>query len=330
MTEGIVEQLLFEPEELLPEAWRHLDSGPLNTFNPGLERSADGTWILAYRVVGADGRRRIGICRLDARFRVITGSIRALSDELVFRRPNSYPQVTLEWFADPRLVRLRGRLFVYWNSGWHEPCNHQFIQEVDETHLRPLGTARELLLVGAERRKLEKNWMLFEHGGRVLLIYSVQPHRVLECELTGTGDIACREIASAEWIPESYPACHGGLRGGAPPQLAEGRLWSICHTVHDGPEGYVYRAAAYAFSPAAPFAPILAPVTPLTLHRGPLPARRHPPLNPAVAEVIYPCGVQRTKDEWVVTWGLNDERCALTLLAHSALVATTVSAQPIR
>ena len=47
----------------------------------------------------------------------------------------------LPWtrFADPRLYRLAGRLFVYWNSGWHEPQNHQFLQELDPVSLRPVG-----------------------------------------------------------------------------------------------------------------------------------------------------------------------------------------------
>lgn len=330
MTGGISQQVLFEPEELLPAAWSSLTAGPLHTFNPGLERSADGHWILAYRIVGSDGRRRIGICRLDRDFRILPGSASPLSDSLVFPKPNPYAAVALDWFADPRLLRLQGRLFVYWNSGWHEPRNHQFLQELDEATLRPLGTARELLLDGAERRKLEKNWMLFGHAGRTLAVYSVQPHRVLECDLGGDGDILCRDIASVDWSPADYPACHGGLRGGAPPRPADGMLWSLCHTVHDGPEGYNYRAAAYAFRPEPPFAPTRAPVRPIELWKGTLPARRHPRLNPAVAEVVYPCGVHRDGENWVVTSGLNDERCVLTVLKQAAFTAATapVDARP--
>ena len=325
MNGPISRQILFDPQELLPDAWSKLTAGPLHTFNPGLERSADGNWILAYRVVGADGRRRIGICRLDPDFRIIPGSASPLSDTLVFHQPNSYPAVALEWFADPRLLRLRGRLFVYWNSGWHEPRNHQFLQEIDETTLRPIGKARELVLEGAERRKLEKNWMLFGHAGRTLAVYSVQPHRVLECDLEGAGDIVCREIAAVEWSLPGYPTCHGGLRGGAPPRPADGLLWSFCHTVHDGPEGYDYRAAVYAFRPESPFAPAWVPVRPIQLWNDTLPARRHPRLNPAVGEVIYPCGVQRDGENWVVTWGMNDERCALTELPHAALAAAVAA-----
>ena len=321
MNGPISRQIIFDPQELLPDAWSKLTAGPLHTFNPGMERSADGNWILAYRVVGADGRRRIGICRLDRDFSIIPGSTSPLSDTLVFQRPNAYPSVALEWFADPRLLRLRGRLFIYWNSGWHEPRNHQFLHEIDEATLQPVGNARELLLAGAERRKLEKNWMLFEHAGRTLAVYSVQPHRVLECDLDSAGDIVCREIAAVDWSPPEYPACHGGLRGGAPPSPADGLLWSFCHSVHDGLEGYDYRAAMYAFQPEPPFAPAWGPIRPIQLWNDALPVRRHPRLNPAVGEVIYPCGAQRDRENWVVTWGLNDERCALTVLPHASVTA---------
>jgi len=330
MTTPARPMVLFEPLELLPPEWSRLADGPLYTFNPGLIRSSDGNWILAYRVVGHDGRRRIGICRLDREFRVVPRSVAALSDAFSFRKPNDYPAVTLEWFADPRLLRLQGRLFLYWNSGWHEPRNHQFLHEIDERTLCPLGTARELLLAGAERRKLEKNWMPFESGGRVLVVYSVQPHRILNCELDGNGDIVCRDLALVDWSLPGYPACHGGLRGGTPPQNADGLMWSFCHAVHDGPDGYNYRAAAYAFSAEHPFTPRFGPSLPLPLKDASSAARRHPRLNPAVGEVIYPCGACRDGGDWVVSWGLNDERCAITVIPHTSVVATTSPATEVR
>ena len=138
--------VIFRAAELLPESWRHLvRDGPVRTFNPGLLRDGEG-WLFAYRIVAADGRRRIGICRLDPRLRIIEGSARALTDQVTFRPQANYSEIARQWFADPRLYRFSGRLFVYWNSGWHEPRNHQFLQELDPTTLRPVGHAREMLL----------------------------------------------------------------------------------------------------------------------------------------------------------------------------------------
>jgi predicted GH43/DUF377 family glycosyl hydrolase len=322
MSTAPAECIVFEAATLLPEAWAKFSAqGPVRCFNPGLVRDGDG-WLFAYRVVGPDGLRRIGICRLDAALRVVPGSPVPFSDRVRFRRGAEYPEVATKWFADPRLHRLGGRLLIYWNSGWHEPRNHQFVQELDPVSLTPRGPARELLLQG-ERRKLEKNWTLFTAGGeRIHAVYSIMPHRVLELSLAGEGDIVCAEIARTEWAPADYPACHGGLRGGAPPVAAEGRLWSFCHSVHDGADGYRYAAAAYACDAQAPFAPVLGPRVPLALGHPAAAVRTHARLNPAVGEVIYPCGAARDGARWIVSHGINDEHCALSLVDHAAVLAT--------
>ncbi|MDP3071578.1 MAG: hypothetical protein Q8N18_14910 [Opitutaceae bacterium] len=316
------ECIVFDAAALLPETWAKFPAaGPVRAFNPGLLRDGDG-WIFAYRVVGPDGRRRIGICRLDGAFRVVPGSQQPLTDRVRFRRGADYPAVATTWFADPRLYRLGARVFVYWNSGWHEPWNHQFLQELDPRSLEPLGLARELLLRG-ERQKLEKNWTLFAGtDGRILATYSITPHRVLELTLEGHGDITCVEIARTDWTPAAYPRCHGGLRGGAPPVLAEGKLWSFCHSVHDGDDGYRYAAAVFACEATAPFAPAWQPAEPLALGNPFGAERAHGRLNPAVGEVIYPCGAARDGTRWVVSHGINDEHCAISFVEHATVLAT--------
>ena len=55
----------------------------------------------------------------------------------------------------------------------------------------------------------------------------------------------------------------------------------------------------------------------------PLPARQFPRLSPAVGEVIYPCGACREGGDWVFSWGLNDERCAITVIPHEQVAAST-------
>src|SRR5690606_6873104 len=113
-----------------------------------------------------------------------------LSDGFRFDAAARYPEVVRQWFADPRLYRFGSRLFVYWNSGWHEPQNHQFLHELDPRTLRPIGRAREFILAHGTRQKLEKNWTLFETAsGEHRAIYSITPHRVLRFSLQGEGDI---------------------------------------------------------------------------------------------------------------------------------------------
>lgn len=319
--DGSAETVLFDSTELLPETWQKFAvKGPVRAFNPGLLRDRDG-WIFAYRIVADDGLRRIAICRLDQALGVIGGSQLALTDLVRFRPGAVYPEIATRWFADPRLYRLGGRLFIYWNSGWHEPHNCQFLQELDAVTLRPIAHPRELLLRG-ERRKLEKNWTFFEPAaGRFHAIYSITPHRVLEFSLAGDGDIVGEETALTEWSIEGYPANHGGLRGGSPPVLADGAWWSFCHSVHDGADGYRYAPAAYAFSAQAPFAPVARPKAPLNLGGGFGAKRTYAKLNAAVGEVIYPCGAERDGARWLVSHGINDETCAISTVSHETVLA---------
>lgn len=316
MSQPARECVVFEAGSLLPREWTQLASeGPVRTFNPGLLRDGPG-WLLAYRIVGGDGLRRIGLCRLDRELRIVPGLQLPLSDQIRFRRPDSIVPVARQWFADPRLYRLGGRVFVYWNSGWHEPRNWQFLQELDPATLQPVGDARELVLKGMARQKLEKNWTFFEVGqpGAFFAIYSVTPHQVLRFSLEGDDEIAFEPAASCEWAIEDYPASHGGLRGGAPPVLHDGEFWSFCHSVHDDAEGYRYAATAYRFARELPFTPTWRPTRPLNMTEAASLQRRYDRLNPAVGKVIYPCGAAHDGTRWLISHGINDEQCAVSLL----------------
>ena len=317
------EGVIFTGEDVLPAEWRALAGlGPIRTFNPALLRDGAG-WIFAYRLVAADGLRRIAICRLDSNLAIVAGSPSPLTDQVRLDPGSEYPEVARNWFADPRLYRFGDRLFIYWNSGWHEPHNCQFLQELEPRTLKPVGLARELQLRGP-RQKLEKNWTLFSEpaSARTLAVYSIAPHRVLELSLAGEGPIACEEVSRCDWQLAQYPENHGGLRGGAPPFLADGVFWSFVHTVHDGPNGYRYLPAVYSFAAIPPFAPVSGPTRPLSLGDSIGAQRRYDRLNPAVAEVIYPCGAVRDGTRWYISHGINDECSAISWIEHADVCAT--------
>lgn len=344
MIQGVNERqndcVVYSGTELLPDSWcTTAGDGPVRTFNPGLLRDGTG-WLLAYRIVAPDGLRRIGLCRLDANLRMVAGSAVPWSDWVQFRSDVDYPEVARHWFADPRLYRFGQRLFIYWNSGWHEPRNYQFVVELDPVTLRPVGPARELVLRG-ERRKLEKNWTFFEAMGTTAVgdgvggkgntesgrsetafaVYSITPHRVLSFSYAGEGDIVFDEISTAEWSIDGYPPNHGGLRGGAPPCRIGDFFWCFCHTVHDGANGYRYLPAIYVFSAKVPFHPLAKPARPFILSNPFGEQRTYERLNTAVGEVIYPCGAACDGARWTISYGINDEYCALTTLAHADVAA---------
>lgn len=316
------ECVVFRAEQLVPGTWRKFAAkGPVRAFNPGLLRDGDG-WVFAFRIVGPDGRRRIGLCRLNRALHVVEGTQVAWSDHVRFPPNSRHPDVVAQWFADPRLYRFDGRMFIHWNSGWHEPQNCQFVHALDPATLLPSGQPREMVLHG-QRQKLEKNWTFFAcDGGKGHAVYSIMPHRVLEFSWAGTGEISFDEVSRVDWSLHGYPANHGGLRGGAPPVLADGEYWSFCHSVHDAPDGYRYLPAVYAFSAAPPFAPRASPFKPLELGNPFGGQRTHDRLNPAVGEVIYPCGAARDGARWLVSHGINDEYCAISMVEHSEVLAT--------
>jgi hypothetical protein len=317
--------VIFRAEQLLPHAWRHFSrEGPVRTFNPGLLRESQG-WILAYRIVATDGLRRIGICRLNQDLEIVGDSQVAWSDHVRFRPDGVYPEVATHWFADPRLYRFSGRLFIYWNSGWHEPRNCQFVQEIDPVTLRPIDYPRELLLREGGRQQLEKNWTFFAgEEGKCFAVYSIQPHRILTFSLEDAAEVYFDEVARIDWSLAGYPSSHGGLRGGAPPVLAEGQYWNFCHSVHDGAEGYRYAPALYSFAAAPPFAPTSCPIRPLELDNPFGGKRTYERLNRAVGEVIYPCGAARDGARWLISHGINDEYSAISTLEHADVLATLV------
>lgn len=306
------ESVIFEAGDLMPEPWaRMLGHGPVWTFNPGLLRDGPG-WIMACRIVGSDRLRRIALCRLDADFRVIAGSPAPFSDRVAFRDDGVLPERARTWFADPRLVRIGDRAYITWNSGWHEPRNYQFLQEFDPASLLPVGRAREMLLEG-RRQPLEKNWMLFG-GGPAFAVYSVNPHRILSFSLEGEGDVLFSEAASRAWDPGGYAGRHGELRGGAPPQRVGGEYVSICHSALQTADGVRYAAAVYRFGADFPFAPTGAPAERLALPNPFGAGSALERLNPAVCEVIYPCGAAHDGGRWIVSYGINDERCAIAVI----------------
>lgn len=312
------ETILFNSRHLLPDAWCLLADGPVWGFNPALCRTSDG-FLFAYRIVTTDDERRIGICRLDKELSIIPGSLLAVSDE-IFR---SNTACVRNWFADPRLYTFQSRIFLYWNSGWHSPQNEQYLQELDARTLAPIGPARLLMLEG-KRRQIEKNWTFFGEGP-FYAVYSIVPHRVLEFSLDGSGPIQFREVASVDWNPGSYVSEFGELRGGCPP-IREGNTYlSIVHSLLPSANGAHYLPAVYRFNAKHPFAPLTAPLAPLPLPEPFQMDRIHGRLNPAAERIVYPCGATVSGESVLISYGINDELCAIARLHHNKLESSMCS-----
>lgn len=314
----------FRADELLPAAWRDpAGADTLRAFNPALLADGPG-WLFAYRMVGADSRRRIAICRLDAGLRIVPGSAVALSDLIRFDARGAYPDAVRAWFADPRLYRLAGRVFLYWNSGWSPQPNFQFIVELDGDTLMPRGTARELRLEGA-RQPIEKNWTFFGDDP-IYALYSPMGQAILEVSLDGAPDVALCPRHARPWDLGAFARRYGALRGGAPPQRLDGAYYAFCHSVYPTTLGYDYAAAVYRFADTFPFRPTDAPARPLRLENPLGTDTIGGRLNPHVGAVVYPCGAAHRDGTWLISYGINDARAAI---AQFSVAEVDAAMQPL-
>jgi hypothetical protein len=310
---------------LIPPAWRRSQgAGPAWCFNPSLLRCPQG-WLLVYRVVLADQQRRLALCRLDEHLSVIDGTQIPLSDRIRFDPREGYSERVTTWFADPRLHAFAGRLFVYFNSGWHAPRNHQFVVELQADTGWPADLALEIDLVES-RQPLEKNWV-FLAGGLDTLVYSPSPHRIAR-QVDQAGRRLRYQLAdAAPPAPGPDRLGPGLLRGGATPVPHQGLYYSFCHVIQSQPERIDYRVGLYRFGTQAPHAPRPEGAVLLDLALPESGRRQQPPLNPAVSEVIYPGGAAFHDHAWFVACGLNDEHCAIVRLDAEAVEACLAPAR---
>ena len=209
---------------------------------------------------------------------------------------------------------------IHWNSGVHRPQNHQFVQVLDGDKLVPIGTSWELIKADGQE-PIEKNWGLFQGEDTLYSVYSLSPLRILALSTVGKGKMLFSETQLNCWDDLSYANRFGVMRGGAPPVLVEGRQYLFCHSRYRTFRGICYVPGLFGFSEKEPFVPEVFRPRPLTLEN-PFGSRfLYERLNDSVSNVVYPCGALYQSGEWLVSYGINDEQCAIQRLDHHELVA---------
>ena len=361
--------LLFDRDALTPPEWlaqrTEPDGGEVRVFNPSLIAVGDG-YAMCYRValpVGDEVLRLLATCRLTRDLEIVPGSVTALSDmirfaafddaaarlghapdvieAMRFSRPDGLEAMAdvleetglneraLTWHADPRYFRLDGRLFVSWNDGGNRPHNHQFMLEMESTGLRPAGKAREII-VDSDRRTTEKNWVFFEENKKIFCVYSVIPFEIFEVNLNEKNYVECKRL-SVSSVSSEYQEMFGVLRGGAQPlRLDDGTYLSLGHSSYKTPEGRSYVTAAYRFAAGGDERMVAAPVVPLRLPNPCGPVCADTRLNSAVHEVVYVCGAVLEGSDVLVSYGINDEHCAICRVPLESVLRTMapVTAHP--
>lgn len=164
---------------------------------------------------------------------------------------------------DPRVIRHEGRLLVsaakydgysvridLWEAFGPDALGHVRLENRAEFHT--VGGWPDYV-----KQRWEKNWAPFSHGGKFYYVYSIQPHRILEVDLTA-GNARLAFVASGDAV-----RCHelgdpdSDVRLNAPPvRLRDGRYLSTYHVVRQVGERFDYYSGFYTFAGEPPFTPL--------------------------------------------------------------------------
>lgn len=157
------------------------------------------------------------------------------------------------------------------------------------------------------RKSIEKNWGMFDHGGKLCAVYTIKPHVVYPwpfCSMAAMGYV--------EWAPDWIG---GAMRGGASPVLHEGLWWSFFHGALDCPglPSRFYSVGCYAFDPRPPFQPVCHTPRPIIV-----PPREGWPRDIGVS-VVWPGGAVMHNGQWLLSLGIHETWSAVCTVDHELL-----------
>jgi predicted GH43/DUF377 family glycosyl hydrolase len=275
-------------------------------FNPGLVEIGGERWLITRRRRFArhPGKNDLTMWRLRG-------------DHPLLEIPIRFPQIWAdEHWEDPRgMVTSEGGLFVSYSN--FKTWNSQVHQALARVNGRFQATEIFHPVYGKNGRSLpantghEKNWLWFEADGELYFVYSTEPHVVVR---TKGGEMVMgeSETSGVEWG-------YGHARGGAPPVLVDGLMWSFFHSSidlrKDPPPRRRYYMGAYAFEPWEPFRVTYVTRKPLLVGSEADPRELSAPL------VVFPCGALiDLKGTWTVSLGVNDCASAYLKVPHEDLL----------
>lgn len=222
-----------------------------------------------------------------------------------------------EQFEDPRaVIGPDGRVYVSyctWISGKRYVA-HQAVAVFDDTWNSsqvwhpPYGNNADRAGVGNGH---EKNWSFFLHYDRWHMLYSFQPHTVVEMTENLT------PVRSHKTLMQQIPWGYGEIRGGTPPvRISADRYLTFFHSSMPWRGNQKrYFMGAYQFQAEPPFAPMEITRMPL------LAGSEHDTRVLGSPLVVFPCGsVLGENYEWTVTLGVNDEAVGWIKIPHSELM----------
>ena len=278
-------------------------------FNPGLVQREDGLWLIVRRSEIVEGSRMgknsLWACKLNPDLTPHGGPMLKWKDT-----------AAEEQMEDPRVVYHNGRTwigacnFIWYGDSWTGA--HQVLGVFD-TAWQCL--ARQDPVVGGNGAWLanvngrhEKNWVYFFHEGKLHLLYSAKPWKIVQFGAKFS-DKTLHESEGIEWQ-------WGQIRGGTPPVLHDGLYWTFFHSSMPWSGRYRrYYMGAVAFESKPPFKPVKMTDEPLLI------GSQHDSWQERKPCVVFPCGAVVQDDKWLISYGINDLKSGWAKIPHTDLLS---------
>ena len=217
-------------------------------------------------------------------------------------------EIDYEQYEDPRVLVYNNKIYISCATYTHDKLHliHQKMLVFDENFNHIDNIHFEYGFNGKYIDKntgKEKNWTFFIQDNRLMCIYKMWPHTVVEFSWTGkviSEYITYNDIQS-KW---NYGLC----RGGSNPVLKDGYYHGFFHSSISWKNGKNrYLMGYYKFELTPPYSIIEISNHPI-LYGNSVDDIIYPEVNPLV---IFPCGLIIEDNKFLVSFGLNDEKTGI-------------------
>lgn len=221
---------------------------------------------------------------------------------------NIKDELDFEQYEDPRVIVYNDKIYVSCVTYTHDKMHlmHQKMLVFDENFNHIDNIHFEYGFNGKNRDKntgKEKNWTFFIQNDKLMCVYKMSPHTVVEFDWNGN---VVSEYITHTNIQSNWE--FGFCRGGTNPILKDGRYHSFFHSsVFWKNEKNRYVMGYYEFEAAPPYRIINMSKTPI-LWGNSADEIIYPEANPPV---VFPCGLILENDNFIVSFGLNDEKTGI-------------------
>jgi predicted GH43/DUF377 family glycosyl hydrolase len=221
---------------------------------------------------------------------------------------NLKEEVDFEQFEDPRVLVHDDKIYVscatYVHDAFHLVHQKMLVFDKDFNHIDNIHFKYGFNGINLkENTGIEKNWTFFVYKDKLMCIYKLSPHTVLEFDWNGNllTEYITHNTFQANWK-------YGIPRGGTNPIYKDGYYISFFHShIYWGNGKRRYFMGHYKFNSVPPFDIIETSNKPI-LRGNEKDERMYPEENPLV---VFPCGAILDEDKCLVSLGVNDEKTAI-------------------